>query len=87
VERRLAVPKALQTREWRLATVTNVTDKGIELDDLMDEAALVKVEDNPESTCKKQRTLKKRYLDVLWDTTDPEAVFGEVMKQLVTIKL
>jgi hypothetical protein len=40
-------------------------DKGMELDDLMDEAALVKVKDNLESTRKKQRTLKKQYLDVL----------------------
>jgi len=48
---------------------------------------LVKVKDNLESTCKRQRTLKKQYLDVLQDTTDPEAVFSEVIKQLVTIKL
>ena len=34
-------------------------DKGIKLDDLIDKAVLVKVKDNLESTCKKQRTLKK----------------------------
>jgi len=62
-------------------------DEGIKLDNLTDKATLVKVKDNPESTYKKQRTLKKQYLDVLQDTTDPEAVFGEVIKQLVTIKL
>ena len=47
---------------------------------------LIKVKDNLESTCKRQRALKKQYLDVLQDATDPEAVFGEVLKQLVTIK-
>jgi hypothetical protein len=62
-------------------------DKDIKLDNLTDEAVLVKVKDNLESTCKRQRTLKKQYLDVLQDTTDPKAVFGKVIKQLVTIKL
>ena len=33
------------------------------------------------------RTLKKKYLDVIKETTDLEAAFNEVMKQLVTIKL
>jgi len=47
----------------------------------------MKVKDNLELTCKKQRTPKKQYLDVLQDTTNPEAVFGKVIKQLVTIKL
>jgi hypothetical protein len=48
---------------------------------------LVKVKDNLESTRKRQRTLKKQYLDVLQDTTNPEAIFSKVIKQLVTIKL
>ena len=77
----------MQTGEWKLVTVTDVTDEDMELDGLTDEAVLVKVEDNPGAVCKKQRTLKKRYLDVLQDATDPEAVFDKVMKQLVTIKL
>jgi hypothetical protein len=40
-------------------------DKDIELNNLMDKAVLVKVKDNLESTRKRQRTLKKQYLDVL----------------------
>jgi hypothetical protein len=47
----------------------------------------VKVEDNPRIVYKKQRTLKKQYLDIIQDNTDLEAVFEEVIKQLVTIKL
>jgi hypothetical protein len=58
----------------------------MELDEPTEEAVLVKVEDNPGTTHKRHRTPKKRYLDVLQDTTDLEAVFGEVMKQPVTIK-
>jgi hypothetical protein len=46
----------------------------------------VKVEDNLD-VCKKQRTLRKRYLDIIRDATDTEAVFDRVIKQLVTIKL
>ena len=86
-KRRLAVPKTMRTGEWKPATVTDVTDKGMELDEPTDEAVLIKVEDNPRAVCKKQRTLKKRYLDVLQDATDAEAVFDRVMEQLVTIKL
>jgi len=62
-------------------------DKDIELDNLTDKAVLIKVKDNLELTCKRQRTLKKQYLDVLQDTTDLKAVFSKVIKQLVTIKL
>jgi hypothetical protein len=59
----------------------------MELDALIGEAVLVKVEDNPEAACKKQRTLRKRYLDIIRDATNAEAVFDKVIKQLVTIKL
>jgi hypothetical protein len=44
------------------------------------------VEDNLDVR-KKQRTPRKRYLDIIRDTTDTEAVFDGVIKQLVTIKL
>lgn len=55
----------MQTGEWRPVTVTDVTDEGIELDGPTDEAVLVKVKDNPEAVCKRQRALKKQYLDVI----------------------
>jgi hypothetical protein len=77
----------IQTREWKLATVTNVTDGDMELDSLINKVVLVKVEDNLETVYKKQRTFRKRYLDVIRDATDLEAVFNKVIKQLVTIKL
>jgi hypothetical protein len=77
----------MQTREWKLATITNVTNKDIELDSLINKAVLVKVEDNLEAVCKRQRTLKKQYLDVIRNATDSKAVFDKVVKQLVTIKL
>jgi hypothetical protein len=41
----------------------------------------------PEAVRKQQRTPKKRYFDIIQDTTGPEAVFDKVIKQLVTIKL
>jgi len=59
----------------------------MELDSLTKEAVLVKVKDNLEAVCKRQRIPKKRYLDVIKDATDTEAVFNKVIKQLVTIKL
>jgi hypothetical protein len=59
----------------------------MELDAPTGEAVLVKVEDNPEAACRKQRTSRKRYLDIIRDATNAEAVFDRVMKQLVTIKL
>jgi hypothetical protein len=46
----------------------------------------VKVKDNLDVR-KKQRTPRKQYLDIIKDATDAEAVFDEVIKQLVTIKL
>jgi len=74
--------------EWKLATVIDVTDKGIEVDlEPAEEAVLVRVEDNLKKRKRRLRTLKKKYLDVIKETTDLEAVFNEVIKQLVTIKL
>jgi len=55
--------------------------------ELAEEAVLVRVEDNPEKRKRRPRTPKKKYLDVIKETTDPEAVFDEVIKQPVTIKL
>ena len=46
----------------------------------------MKVKDNPDVR-KKQRTLRKQYLDIIRDATDTKAVFDKVIKQLVTIKL
>jgi len=86
-ERKLAVPKIVRPSEWKPATVTDVTDEGIEVDpEPAEEAVLVRVEDNPKKK-RRPRTPKKKYLDVIKETTDPEAVFNEVIKQLVTIKL
>jgi len=74
--------------EWKLATVIDVTDKGIEVDlELVEEAVLIRVKDNPKKKKRRLRTLKKKYLNVIKETTDLEAVFNEVIKQLVTIKL
>jgi len=87
-ERKLAVPKIVRLGEWKPATVIDVTDEGIEVDlELVEEAVLVRVEDNPEKKKRRLRTPKKKYLDVIKETTDLEAVFDEVIKQLVTIKL
>jgi len=54
--------------------------------ELAEEAVLVRVEDNPKKK-RRLRTPKKKYLDVIKETTDLEAVFDEVIKQPVTIKL
>jgi hypothetical protein len=59
----------------------------MELDALIDKAILVKVKNNLGAVCKRQRTLKKQYLDIIQDTTNLKAVFDKVIKQLVTIKL
>ena len=59
----------------------------MELDALIGKAVLVKVKDNLEAACRKQRTLRKQYLDIIKDTTNAKAVFDKVIKQLVTIKL
>jgi len=55
----------MRTGEWKLATVTDVTDKNMDLDGLIDETVLVKEEDNLGAACRKQRILKKRYLDMI----------------------
>ena len=47
----------------------------------------MKVKDNLRAVHKKQRTLRKRYLDIIKDATNLEAIFDKVIKQLVTIKL
>ena len=59
----------------------------MELDAPIGKAVLVKVKDNLEAACKKQRTLRKRYLNIIRDATNAKAVFNKVIKQLVTIKL
>jgi len=46
----------------------------------------VKVKDNLDVR-KRQRTLRKWYLDIIKDVTNAKAVFDKVIKQLVTIKL
>jgi len=77
----------VRLKEWKLVTVIDVTDEGIEVDlKLVEEAVLVQVEDNLKKK-RRLRTSKKKYLDVIKEITDLEAVFDEVIKQLVTIKL
>ena len=57
-------------------------------EDSKEEVVLVRVEDNPNKLKKRTpRARKKKYLDVIKENVDPEAIFDEVMKQLVTIKL
>jgi hypothetical protein len=67
--------------------VIDVINKDMELDALINKAVLVKVKNNLKVVYKRQRTLRKRYLDIVQDATDPEVVFDKVIKQLVTIKL
>jgi hypothetical protein len=95
-ERKLAVPKTMRSGNWRPAFVTDETERteGTERTEEMetdrmkndDDAVLVRVEDNPEKK-RKLRTPRKKYLDIIKENTNPEAVFDEVMKQPVTIKL
>jgi hypothetical protein len=59
----------------------------INAQELINEAVFVKVKDNLRTACRRQRVLKKQYLDIIQDNTNPETVFGKVLKQLVTIKL
>lgn len=60
-EMKLAVPKTLRSSEWNTVVVAD-TDEDIEIDDreLMDEAVLIKVEDNPDRAEKKQQRNPKR---------------------------
>jgi hypothetical protein len=59
----------------------------MKLDAFINKAVLVKVKDNLEAVYKRQRTLRKQYLDIIKDATDTKAVFDKIIKQLVTIKL
>jgi len=59
----------------------------MELDAFTSKAVLVKVKDNLEAAYKKQRTLRKWYLNIIKDATNAKAIFDKVIKQLVTIKL
>jgi hypothetical protein len=62
----------------------------MELDDeetKEEEVVLVRVEDNLEKKKRPPRVRKKKYLDVIKESMDPEAIFDEVIKQLVTIRL
>jgi len=78
----------VRLKEWKLATVIDVIDKGIKVDlELVEEVVLVQVENNPKKKKRQLRTLKKKYLDIIKEITDLEAVFNKVIKQLVTIKL
>ena len=78
----------MRLKEWKLATVIDVIDKGIKVDlELVEEVVLVQVENNPKKKKRQLRTLKKKYLDIIKEITDLEAVFNKVIKQLVTIKL
>jgi hypothetical protein len=63
-------------------------DKDIEVNTQKptEEAVLIKVKNNLD-VHKRQRTLRKQYLNIIRDTTNAEAVFDKVIKQLVTIKL
>jgi hypothetical protein len=85
-ERKLAVPKAMRSGNWKPAMV----EDDIELDNddgqKTEDAVLVQVKDNPEKK-RKLRTPRKKYLDIIKENTNPETVFDEVMKQPVTIKL
>ena len=83
-EKKLAVPKAMRSGNWKPAMVEE--DMELDNEDPKEDAVLVQVEDNPEKK-QKPRTPKRKYLDIIKESTDPETVFGKVIKQLVTIKL
>jgi hypothetical protein len=85
-EQKLVVLKTIRLGNWKLATIIDVIDEGMEIDESTEEAVLIKVESNPKKK-RQLRTLKKKYLDVIKEATNPEAVFREVIRQLVTIKL
>jgi hypothetical protein len=74
----------MRSSEWKLAIV--IEDMEVD-EDLKEEVVLVRVEDNLEKKKRPPRVRKKKYLDVIIENVDPEAIFGEVIKQLVTIKL
>jgi hypothetical protein len=94
-EKKLAVPRTMRSGNWRPAFVTEETERTERTDEMEtertknnDKAVLIQVEDNPDPKRKRTpRTLMKKYLDVIKESTDPETVFDEVIKQPVTIKL
>jgi hypothetical protein len=74
----------MRSSDWKPAIVI----EDMEVDDKKEEeAVLVRVEDNLEKKKRLPRAQKKKYLDVIKESMNPEAIFDEVMKQLVTIKL
>jgi hypothetical protein len=84
-ERKLAVPRVMRSSEWKPAIVTE--DIEVDDEDSKEEAILVRVEDNLEKKKRTPKARKKKYLDVIKENVDLEAIFDKVMKQLVTIKL
>jgi hypothetical protein len=52
----------------------------MELDTFTNKAVLVKVKANLEAVCKRQRTLRKQYLNIIQDATNLETVFNKVIK-------
>jgi hypothetical protein len=56
-------------------------------DEKEEEVFLIQVEDNLEKKKRPLRVRKKKYLDVIKESMDLEAIFDKVIKQLVTIKL
>jgi hypothetical protein len=52
----------------------------MELDAFTNKVVLVKVKDNLEAVCKKQKTSKKQYLNVIKDTINTKAVFNKITK-------
>src|SRR6202035_5380324 len=85
-ERKLAVPKAMRSSNWKPAMVEDDIELDNNNDQKTEDTVLIQVEDNPEKK-QKPRTLKKKYMDVIKESTDSEAVFDKVIKQPVTIKL
>jgi hypothetical protein len=59
----------------------------LEDEETKEEAILVRVEDNPDKKKRPPRVRKKKYLDVIKESMNLEAIFDEVIKQPVTIKL
>ena len=85
-ERKLAIPKTMRSGEWKLAIVT----EDMELDDHEEpDEAPVRVRTNPNKPVNRTvpRVQRQRYLDKVKENTSLEAVFDEVIRQLVTIKL
>ena len=74
----------MRSGDWKPAIV--IEDMEVD-DEKEEEAVLVRVEDNPEKKKRAPRVRKKKYLDVIKENVDPEAIFDKVIKQPVTIKL